>query len=397
MIKHLIKMVWNRKRVNFLMMLEIFISFLVLFAVTLLAVYYIDNYRHPLGFEYSNVWNISTERTNPDIRTETTGDQIPAAELLSNVKDLDEVEDAAGVSMAPYSLSNSNSAIEFNGREIGYGFNRVTDSFKDVMGLTIVSGRWFGPEDDGANWQPVIINQRLARDVFGSEDPIGRNFPNGDHAEIIRVIGVITDFRQDGEYAGLDNYLFHRNNVNGPQPQPLRNLVVKVRPGTAAVFEEKLIERLQATARDWTFDIEPLTSMREQVSQIRLIPLIAAGVVSGFLMIMVALGLVGVLWLNVTQRTKEIGLRRAKGATARKIHTQILGELVVIASFGLVLGIIVVVQIPILDVISFISAKVYAYSLLISVLLIYGLTLLCGLYPSRLATRVQPAEALHYE
>ncbi|MCI0485843.1 MAG: ABC transporter permease [Blastocatellia bacterium] len=397
MIKHLIKMVWNRKRVNFLMTLEIFISFLVLFAVILFAVYYTDNYRQPLGFEYRNVWNVSIDRSGIDNKGETVGPEIPPSHLLSNVRDFDEVEDAAGVSLAPYSLSNSNSVIEHNGRTIWYGFNRVTDSFKDVMGLTIVAGKWFGPEDDGANWQPVVINQRLARDMFGSEDPVGKNFPTGNDTDITRVIGVITDFRQDGEYAGLDNYLFFRNDINGAEASPLQNIVVHVRPGTTAAFEEKLIERLQATARDWTFDIEPLTSMREQVSQIRLIPLIAAGVVAGFLMIMVALGLVGVLWLNVTQRTKEIGLRRAKGATARKIHTQILGELVVIASFGLMLGIIVVVQIPILDVISFISARVYAYSLSISVLLIYILTLLCGLYPSRLATRVQPAEALHYE
>ena len=55
------------------------------------------------------------------------------------------------------------------------------------------------------------------------------------------------------------------------------------------------------------------------------------------------------------------------------------------------------VQFPLLDLIGFISDKVYIYSLLLSILVIYALTLICGLYPSRLATRVQPAEALHYE
>ena len=390
-------MVWNRKRVNFLITVEIFISFLVLFAVILFAVYYTDNYSQPLGFEYRNVWNISIDRSGIDNRGETPEAQVPPSQLLLNIKDFDEAEDAAGVSMSPYSLSNSNTTIDHNGRDVSYGFNYVTDSFDDVMGLTFVAGRWFGPEDDGANWQPVVINQRLARDMFGSEDPLGKNFSRGDDREILRIVGVITDFRQDGEYAGVDNYAFFRNDLNGAEARPLQNIVVKVRPGTPTTFEEKLIERLQATARDWTFDIEPLTNMREQVSQFRLIPLVAAGVVAGFLIVMVALGLVGVLWLNVTQRIKEIGLRRAKGATAQKIHTQILGELVVIASFGLALGLIVVLQLPILDVISFISAKVYAYSLLISILLIYILTLLCGLYPSRLATKVQPAEALHYE
>jgi putative ABC transport system permease protein len=106
--------------------------------------------------------------------------------------------------------------------------------------------------------------------------------------------------------------------------------------------------------------------------------------------------LVGVLWQNVTQRTREIGLRRAKGATQQHVHAQILGELFVLASIGVFLGFIVVVQFPLLDLIG-IEARVFAFGLGVSLVLIYALTLTAGLYPSWLATKVQPAEALHYE
>ena len=114
-------------------------------------------------------------------------------------------------------------------------------------------------------------------------------------------------------------------------------------------------------------------------------------------MIMVALGLTGVLWQNVTQRTKEIGLRRAKGATARRIHRQILAELLIIATAALVAGVAVVAQFPLLDLIGVISVEVYTISIVISLAVIYALTIVCGLYPSWMATKVQPAEALHYE
>jgi len=68
MIKHLFKMVWNRKRTNFLITVEIFFSFLVLFTVILFGVYYTDNYRQPLGFSYQNVLNISiTRERRPNI------------------------------------------------------------------------------------------------------------------------------------------------------------------------------------------------------------------------------------------------------------------------------------------------------------------------------------------
>jgi putative ABC transport system permease protein len=162
-------------------------------------------------------------------------------------------------------------------------------------------------------------------------------------------------------------------------------------------FEEKLATRLQAVAKGWSFEIKPATELRDEAFQRRLIPIIAVGVIAAFLMIMVALGLTGVLWQNVAQRTKEIGLRRAKGATARHIYQQILGELLVITSVALLIGVAVVVQFPLLDLIGFISSEVYAASIVISLAVIYALTIVCGLYPSWMATKVQPAEALHYE
>ena len=270
------------------------------------------------------------------------------------------------------------------------------------MGLKVTRGRWFSKEDDGASW-PIVINERLSRKVFGDEDPIGKTSYETPGPKTVwlspehRVIGVITDFRKDGEFAGLQNYMFQRQNLDDPKSDAPQHILVRVRPGTTAEFEARLMTRMLAIAKDWSFEIEPVADSREELLKVYLSPIIAGGLVALFLMIMVALGLTGVLWQNVTQRTKEIGLRRAKGATAGNIYTQILGELLVITSFGLAIGIVVVVQFPLLDLIGFISNKIYIFSVVLSLLLIYGLTLLCGLYPSRLATRVQPAEALHYE
>src|SRR5207244_4460078 len=157
--------------------------------------------------------------------------------------------------------------------------------------------------------------------------------------------------------------------------RPPQNLVIRLRPGTTAAFEEKLQRKMQAIAKDWSFEIEPLSNLREAALRFYLAPMLAAGLVAAFLMLMVALGLTGVLWQNVTQRTKEIGLRRAKGATARKIYQQILGELLLIASFGLALGIAIIIQFPLLDLIGFISSKVYLLSLALSLVLIYLLTI----------------------
>src|SRR5262245_8165981 len=150
MIKHLCKLVWNRKRINFLVTLEILFSFLVVFAVIVFAVYYTDNYRRPLGFDYQNVWYIGVER-----RAGTGDKDLPqqletSRRLLAALREFGEVESAAGVNTAPYSRGNWTSAREYKktGKSFGFGLDIVTDDLKDVLGLRIVSGRWFGKEDD---------------------------------------------------------------------------------------------------------------------------------------------------------------------------------------------------------------------------------------------------------
>jgi putative ABC transport system permease protein len=409
MIKHLCKLVWNRKRINFLITLEILLSFIVVFAVIVFAVYYTDNYRQPLGFNYENVWFIGVERRARLDDKEKPQQLEMSRRLLAAMRDFSEVEHAAGVWGAPYSRGDWTSGRTDRGRgiDIGWGSNTATDELKDVLELNVVQGRWFSREDDGSTHRPVVINRKTARDLFGNDDPIGKDITDPEDRKRAEargkkspqeiVVGVIDDYRNKGEFSDARGYVIYRNDLSSEDADPPRSILIKVRPGTTAAFEEKLLARLQAEARDWSFNIKPLTQMRESVFQEYIVPMAAFMLIAGFLLIMVALGLTGVLWLTVTQRTKEIGLRRAKGATRRRIYKQILGELFIITSFGLLVGVLVVVQFPLLNIMGFANTKVYITSIIVSLTLIYLLTALCGLYPSRLATKVQPAEALHYE
>jgi putative ABC transport system permease protein len=134
------------------------------------------------------------------------------------------------------------------------------------------------------------------------------------------------------------------------------------------------------------------TSLRGQI-----VPLLTMAVVAGFLLLMVALGLVGVMWQNVTQRTREIGLRRATGASAAAIRRQVLAEMLLLAGFGVVCGVLVIVQLPVLGWFPVLGGGLIGQGLVAAAALIAALTLLCGIVPSRLATAVHPAEALHYD
>ncbi|MBX7222052.1 MAG: ABC transporter permease [Blastocatellia bacterium] len=402
MMRHIWKLVWNRKRANALIVIEILASFLVLYAVTLVGVYFAHNYRQPLGFSYDRVWlvEIDWQRESIELQPELEEEKEAAMmrQLLTAVKEFPEVESAAAMSVVPYSNSTYSSGFTWKGRQVEFMFNRGTTDTAQVLDMHLTAGRWFTEADAaGSSFRPVVINRRLARELFGTENPLGQVVKEEQDKVERRVIGVLEDFRKDGEFSGLQSYMFEHATLGKSKGGQPNNFVLRVRPGVTAAFEEKLTGKLRSMAPTWGFEVKPIEQMRESTLLWQLIPLTIFGVIVGFLLIMVSLGLLGVLWQNVTQRTKEIGLRRALGATAGEVYAQIVSELLVVSTFGLSLGILAVIQFPLLKVVDFISPTVYFTSLVISLGIVYGLTVLCGLYPGWLATRVQPSEALHYE
>jgi putative ABC transport system permease protein len=104
-----------------------------------------------------------------------------------------------------------------------------------------------------------------------------------------------------------------------------------------------------------------------------------------------------VLWQNVARRTRELGLRRAMGATRLAICRQVLAELIVITSMALLAGTLVAVQLPLFDVFDFLPTSTVVGAILFATATIFAIGLAAGLYPSWLTTRIEPAEALHHD
>jgi putative ABC transport system permease protein len=419
MTRHLLRLVWNRKRQNLLLALEILLTFLVTFGVMFFAVSYYDNWARPLGFDIERVWTIRVgypNPRNPSDSPEMTVEKLRAASqriqrLLAAIADLPNVEKLAGTwGSVPYRMGGWGTGIEAaDGRRLQTAAASATDDYASVFRMTMLAGRWFSREDDGATWQPIVVNAGLAREIFGDRDPVNQVIPtsrrNLGTVDTMprRVVGVIDDFRHEGEFALPGNFMFVRASLDGAvQGPPLANVfVVRVAPGTTAAYEETVIRTLQAVAPDWSFELLPNAEMREDALAQYATPLIITAIIAGFLILMVALGLTGVVWQSVTLRIQEFGLRRAKGAAARDIQRQVLTELVLMTTLALAVGVALVAQIPALPLLPTTGptppASVWFTSIAASVAVIYLFTLLCAWYPSRLATKIQPAEALHYE
>jgi putative ABC transport system permease protein len=415
MTRHLLRLIWNRKRQNFLLTLEIFFSFIALFGVVLFTVHFANNSRQPLGFDIDRVWSITVDRKeNDEDPAVKSRHRATFRQLLLALREMPQVEVAAASFTSPYANWSWGGGMRLRGgHKFDHGVNSITDDFPVLFQMPLVAGRWFTREDDAATWTPVLVNVRMAREIFGDDNPVGKVIPEErdpndpppdptEKPEVRRVVGVFEDFRKNGELATPENFMFQRARLDDgiPKASLPGRLLVRLAPGTPAVFEETLVKRLMADAPDWSFEVQRADVMREGMLRQYTMPLIAVGTVAGFLLLMVALGLTGVVWQSVTQRIREFGLRRAKGATAVNIQRQVLVEMVIMTSLALLVGVIVLAQLPLLPLpseLQEIPAGVFTVSLLVSGAAIYLLTLLCGWYPSRLATKVQPAEALHYE
>jgi putative ABC transport system permease protein len=398
MIRHLLKMVWNRKAANALIGLEILISFTVLFAVSAMAVYHWTNYRRPLGYNWEPVWSI--DFTAPrELGQDTEIGYKTVEPLVRGVAELDMVESAAALSMPLYSGSGWGWGIKNGDRLLRIGLVACSDELQDVMGLTIVQGRWFNAEDDvaTADRRRGVISEQLAREYFGDEDPIGQRIVDPEDEDYeIEVVGVMKDYRYRGELSP-PSYMAVLRTLGNDEPDYLGVLAVRVRPGTTGAAEEMILDRLHALAPTWSFKVEPTAAARDRYFRKRLAPLLIAGLVAGFLLLMVALGLLGVLWQAVTQRTAELGVRRAQGASPGHILAQIQGEMMVLTGLALGVGIMIVAQVPLIGWFPNLTPPIFLRALLISVVGMTLLAALAGLYPSWMATRIEPAHALHYE
>jgi putative ABC transport system permease protein len=416
MIGHLIRLVWNRKRSNVLLAVEIFISTLVLSAIVITLVFFADAWRKPLGFDYENVWKISVRAQGigaASVSQTTTGDSPVAPEetvrddrlelferLLDEVESFEEVEAAAGVQMGPYDIGSMTSTFWRDGREVQIELVDVTDRFDAVMKLDLIRGRWFGSDDSGATWRPRVIDLETARLFYGSDDPVGQVFipasPDGSTSES-RVVGVVSDFRRSGELGLRTNLVFRRIDLRNDRASVPRSIFVRVRPGTGASFEEQLLRHMLAVAPGWSFEITPLERARESMFRTQLMPVVIGGTIVLFLLLMVSFGLIGVLWQAVTQRRSELALRRAVGATREAIGRHVVLEMLVVASTGILAAAILVVQAPALGILSFMPPGVFAAGVILSLLLMVLLVIGASLYPGYLATRVEPALALRTE
>jgi putative ABC transport system permease protein len=393
MYKHLFKLIWNKRRQNFLFLSEILVSFLVIFAVFSLMVFYFLNFRKPQGFDYSKVWSIRYD--NRFAKTSVDSLNTFFSALTRDLKALPQVKEVSfTASNFPYADSHSTTGFTIKGKEYSrINFYQVDDDYLKTLDMKLLEGRWLTKQDALGRNNGVVINETMRKQIFGAGPVLGE-FIGEEGIDRYTIVGVVGDVKAEGDYWPAGPGFYKR--LDTGSYQWVGNMLLQVGDNADAAFESRLHKLLSRTIKNSNITIEHLSEMRDSKNQDTVVPMIICIIIASFLIINVALGLFGVLWYNINQRRGEIGLRRAIGASGSSVASQLVIESLLLATLSVIVGTFFAIQFPLLNVFD-VPAAVYLLALLLSIIFIYLLVILCSLYPGRQAAAIHPAIALHEE
>ena len=286
----------------------------------------------------------------------------------------------------------------------------VTPEFLDARDWAVVAGRGLAPEDVESAAKVILLGQTAAQNLFGGADPVG---------EVVRVnkvpltvVGVLarkgqTAQGQDQDDAVLIPLTTAKKKILGVSQANARaigGIIVKVRHSEALAQAQVDIQRLLRQrhrlqpGQDDDFTLRNLSDMvaaQEAASRVLSILLAAIASVS---LVVGGIGIMNIMLVSVTERTREIGLRRAVGARRRDILAQFLIEAVTVSLAGGLVGIAVGV-LGSWTIAHFAGwlAPVQARAVVPAFLFAAAVGVFFGFYPARKASRLNPIDALRHE
>lgn len=279
------------------------------------------------------------------------------------------------------------------------------ENYAATSGYEIGEGRNFTPTEVYYGNNVVIIGSELRKKLFKeNQDPIGEVISVGSGK--YRVIGVLKEKGSSIGFSGDRNCLLPINNARQYFSSPRQTFTINVLSKDPRLLDEAIGEatglfrviREDRLGEENTFDTAKSDNIASMlIDNIRYVA-IAATFIGLITLLGAAIGLMNIMLVSVAERTREIGIRKAMGATRRTIRNQFLLEAIVIAQFGGILGIILGMLIG--NILSGILGSSFIVPwawILLGVTLCLAVALASGIIPATKAARLDPIESLRYE
>jgi len=323
------------------------------------------------------------------------------AEWFQRLEALPGVTSVGGTTRIPLGSTSVTTSVQVESRPLPASelpeveFRRAMHDYFETMGIPIKRGRGFTAED-GPNAAPVVVvNEAMARKVFGTDDPIGQHVRTGPNptGPWSTVVGVIGDIR----HAGLEETPAAELYVNYLANPPVAPFIAVRTAGDPAALAEAV--RAEARAFDSTlalYDIRTMEQIRSESVAERRFLLLLIGAFGVLALILAAVGVYGVMALVVSERTQEMGVRLALGAAPLEVLGMVVRQAVALAAVGVAAGVAVaaalspllasqVFGVPPLDPITYGAVP----------LLLVGVATIAAVVPGRRAMRIDPVRAMN--
>ena len=287
----------------------------------------------------------------------------------------------------------------------------VSSRYSEVADVRLDAGRFFDAQDERDHAQVCVIGQEIRRNLFGYGSVLGKQLKVND--VWLEVIGVLAS---DPGSANASQETVAASSTSkeiwipvstamrkfdrDPLDAPVDELMVTVKEGvstraTAQVIEP-LLQRLHGGADDYEVVIPE--ALLEQSRQTQRIFNIVMGSIAGISLLVGGIGIMNIMLASVLERTREIGVRRAIGATRKDIRAQFVIESFAISLLGGVAGIIIgIVLARIVAAYAGWPTVITIWSLILSTGVSVSVGLVSGIYPATRAAELNPVEALRYE
>lgn len=350
-----------------------------------------------LGFRPAEATAISFDYRNP--APDPTNAKLSATlqETLRRIKTLPGVQTAGITDSLPMSRNRS-WGISAKGKSYQPGelpgtfVYVVSPGYLNAIGMRLIKGRDITWNDTNPAEGVVIINQTVANYLWPNEDPIDRIARVG--GADARVIGVIEDVRETSAEAkaGWQMYV----SVAAPQFGP-SDMQLVVRSNIPAAELQPLV---LSTLRELNpgqprADLRPIQMLVDRASSPRRFFVYLVGIFAALGLVLASLGVYGVISYSVTQRTQEIGVRMALGATPGRVQMSVISKTLGLAAIGIGMG--GVLSIAVANLIAsmlFGTAPTDPMTFVAMIALLGGVAVLAGYLPARRASRINPMVAL---
>jgi len=301
--------------------------------------------------------------------------------------------------------SRSSVTVVANGRNWSTSVTGSTSTWLDVSNWTLAQGRRYSEEEEQAGSAVCIIGETVRRELFGSQAALGAQVRVKQFS--CEVVGILASKGQAAMGNDQDDVVMvplHTLQRRVTGNQLVSTLLVSMQDGSDSSRVKSAITQLLRERRkladgdDDNFNVLDTQQLAEALSGTTQVMTTLLGAVAAVSLLVGGIGIMNIMLVSVTERTREIGLRLAIGALEREVLLQFLMEAVVLAALGGVVGIVLatlasvglaqVMQVP------------YVFNPginLLSLLFSSGIGVVFGYFPARRAARMDPIDALRHE